>query len=246
MISNAQYKAKNFGPVFGQSFEDKIVSLAIDSVNSFIDIGANDGISLSNTYYFAENGAEGICFEPNHDVFRLLRRVYKNSNTVVLVNEAIGHNTREAVLYRSGYGGLLSSIVDSPKTKIDNARPDQTKIRPLEYWLELYPQFRTVDLLSIDVEGAEKEVLKGIDFNQFEAKIVIIEIDNPDSREVDDCLQILYSHGYRPFARNQFNCFLSGPSLQVSKARLANIKLVSSLIQVVESRDELGIQIVDI
>lgn len=59
LIENGQEKAKQLGPVFGQCFEDKIVSLTLGSVSNFIDIGANDGLTLSNTYYFAWTGAAG-------------------------------------------------------------------------------------------------------------------------------------------------------------------------------------------
>jgi hypothetical protein len=152
----------------------------------------------------------------------------------VLVDEAIGSTTEEATLYRSGYRGLLSSLILSQTTD-HSSSPDTVKIRPLSYWLDFYPQFRKVDLLSIDVEGAELSVLQGIDFAAFEARIIIIEIDNPDTNAVQQALNILYAHQYRPFARNHHNLFLASQATRISDSALAQIKFLSSSIQLVEN-----------
>jgi hypothetical protein len=39
---------------------------------------------------------------------------------------------------------------------------------------------KTVDLLSLDVEGAELEVLRGIDHNEYEFRFICVECRNPE------------------------------------------------------------------
>ena len=58
---------------YAQHGEDKLVEqLLPNGVNSFIDIGANDGVLFSNTYKFAKNGARGLCLEPSRSSYNKL------------------------------------------------------------------------------------------------------------------------------------------------------------------------------
>ena len=148
----------------------------LGQVRSFIDIGANDGITFSNTFYFAELGAAGLCFEPGRDVYALLQRVHKKNSAVLCINEAIAKTQRTVVLYEDGYAGLLSSLHPSGKNQT-LVKTRSVTARPLSYWLDRYERFRSVDLLSIDVEGGERSVPESIDFGRFSAKIIIAEID---------------------------------------------------------------------
>ena len=62
---------------YSQYQQDKIIDILLKSKSSgyFIDIGAHDGISFSNSYFFEiYRNYDGICFEPNPDVFQKLRQ----------------------------------------------------------------------------------------------------------------------------------------------------------------------------
>ena len=50
---------------------------------------------------------------------------------------------------------------------------------------------KEIDFLSLDVEGAELEVLKGIDFNKFSFKFMLIEV-----RDIKRMESFLLQHGY--------------------------------------------------
>ena len=59
---------------YAQHGEDKLIELLLPGgVNTFIDIGANDGVLFSNTYKFAKLGAKGLCIEPSISAFRKLK-----------------------------------------------------------------------------------------------------------------------------------------------------------------------------
>ena len=49
-----------------------------------------------------------------------------------------------------------------------------------------------IDLLSLDAEGAEIPILKGIDFNKYRFKYMLIE-----SRSIDKLSEFLSHHGYQ-------------------------------------------------
>jgi len=77
----------------------------------FLDIGAHDGESLSNSKFFEEElGWSGICIEPNPDVFKLL----KENRNCICINKAI-YSKKGTVLFskNSGRTEMLSGIVDS-------------------------------------------------------------------------------------------------------------------------------------
>lgn len=216
-IQDARRKADEFGPVFSQCFEDLIIQNILGPIQSFIDIGANNGLLFSNTYFFAQKGAAGLCFEPSPAVYKTLKRVHRGNRQIVCINEAIANTSKKAKLYESGYSGLLSSLQKEALSETIS-ETNEVFARPLSYWLDIYPQFNSVDLLSIDVEGSELDVIKGIDFSLFYAKIVVIEIKPIEEHET--VLLILVSHGYRIFARNPHNYFLSGPGMEINQTHL--------------------------
>jgi hypothetical protein len=99
--------------------------------------------------------------------------------------------------------------------------------RPLKHWIEIYPDFRSIDLLSVDVEGEEKSVLESIDFEGFAAKLIIVENDNPELSEIMQVHSILVNNGYRLFARNPFNCFYAGAEKAIDDGMLREIQSLS-------------------
>jgi hypothetical protein len=48
--------------------------------------------------------------------------------------------------------------------------------------LKLYSAPHKIDYISIDVEGAEIDVLKGFDFSEYDVKMFSIEYENEDNR----------------------------------------------------------------
>ena len=48
---------------YAQHGEDLLVEQLLGEIESFIDIGANDGVLFSNTFQFAKKGARGLCVD---------------------------------------------------------------------------------------------------------------------------------------------------------------------------------------
>lgn len=152
----------------------------------FIEIGAHDGISFSNTKRLEELGWTGICIEPIPEVFSRLEK----NRTCTTICCAISKTLGVADFYRNeGYTEMLSGLVDDfhpmhkqrldreNKTYSANTKIIQVATRPLS---EIFPQ-GTIHYLSIDVEGAEMSVLQSIDWTATHIDFISVEDNYNDT-----------------------------------------------------------------
>jgi len=150
----------------------------------FIDIGANDGVSLSNTYYLEkELGWSGICFEPIPDIFSKLD---KNRDCIKIMAGVADKVSTEKFTFVDGPSHMLSGMTkeynEQHKQRIK--KEIQTlggSIKELDVQcvvlndiLEEHKMYN-IDYLSLDTEGNEFKILKNIDFNKFKIKVMTVE-----------------------------------------------------------------------
>jgi FkbM family methyltransferase len=133
---------------------------------TFVDIGANDGIIFSNTYFLETMGWGGIAIEPIHSVYNELT---KNRHCVT-VNGCISPRSGKR-LFRvvSGYPEMLSGLVEEYDPRHLNRISNEIETHGGKYedievdcynFNELLENngISQVDYLSIDVEGAELNI----------------------------------------------------------------------------------------
>jgi FkbM family methyltransferase len=156
---------------------------------------------FSNTYLFARHGASGICFEPSKSTYWKLRLFHCLHPKVRCVNEGISESEARLSFVSEGYEGLTSFLSEPANGASDH---DSVTVRPLSYWIQRWPRFRSVDFVSIDTEGHELSVLRGIDFQTFSTKCFIIETDKTSSHEIEE---ILKKAGYQARLTNGLNTF---------------------------------------
>ena len=187
---------------YAQHGEDRLVELLLpNGVNSFIDIGANDGVLFSNTYKFAKNGARGLCVEPSKNSYKKLKLNHLFHRNITCINTAISNTNGEIYLCELGYESTLSSV--STKKTNNSYAVDCLTFNNI---LENNPKFIEVDLLTIDAEGHEKEILQGLTESNFKAKIIIIESDKTQSEAL---LKLSALRKYNAFYFNGVNTLLT-------------------------------------
>ena len=187
---------------YAQHGEDRLVELLLpNGVNSFIDIGANDGVLFSNTYKFAKNGARGLCVEPSKNSYKKLKLNHLFHRNITCINTAISNTNGKIYLCELGYESTLSSV--STKKTNNSYAVDCLTFNNI---LENNPKFIEVDLLTIDAEGHEKEILQGLTESNFKAKIIIIESDKTQSEAL---LKLSALRKYNAFYFNGVNTLLT-------------------------------------
>lgn len=150
----------------------------------FVDIGAHDGISINNTYFYEkELGWTGICIEPIPAVFERLRA---NRNCICINGGIASFRGKGKFLNIMGAPEMLSGLVDkyasqhALRVDYELARDGGKKqIIEIECFklndlLEEY-NLHHVDYLSIDTEGGELEILKSIDYKKYDISVIDVE-----------------------------------------------------------------------
>lgn len=192
---------------YAQDGEDKIVSSLLGKVNFFIDIGANDGITQSNTFRFALAGASGVCFEPASVPFKRLQALYRSNPRVTCRNCAISDRARETELVATPISGLshIPETADSNHHRMIYApyladmAHETVQVLPFDEAIAGCNVPSVVDLLSIDVEGHELNVLKSVPFDRFCFRAIVLETHIRDEwrhRDYDQIVQLLLAAGY--------------------------------------------------
>jgi FkbM family methyltransferase len=148
-----------------------------ESQGYFLDFGAFDGVTISNTYFLEKHlHWGGICVEPNPSYYPQLCA----SRSVITVNAALWFDSRLSMSLVDAHG--LSSFEqfareDSQSERRMNARRRDVAvdtINPNEL-LERFQAPSKIHYLSLDVEGAEYDVISSIDLNMWRIALCTIE-----------------------------------------------------------------------
>jgi FkbM family methyltransferase len=165
----------------------------------FIEAGAFDGYRYSVTYPFEAVGWTGLLVEPLPEQCRqcAARRPHSRVvNAVLSRRDATGLSQFNVV--KDQYGGMLSHVDGFGYVGKDHLEI-QTVPVPYSNLNTLLADYRgVIDLVVIDVEGAEHDVLDGFDLNRYRPRVLLIEVD-PENQAA--LLALLRPYPYVPAAR---------------------------------------------
>jgi FkbM family methyltransferase len=183
---------------YGLEGLDRKLEPYIDFDNGvFVEAGANDGVTQSNTAYFARHrGWHGLLIEPIPDLALRCRLARPES---IVENCALVPVGADGDSVPMTYCGLMS-VVDGgwsdPAAEKDHVEIGR-KIQSLETYRVSVPgrcmsalldehKMTRVDLLSLDVEGFERQALEGLDLSRHRPSFILVEARFRD--EIDDLL----------------------------------------------------------
>lgn len=168
----------------------------------FVDVGARDGVVNSNTYYLEQFlGWSGILVEPHPDLYSQCLITRMNP----VVNRACSDEAGRVDFVKFleeplGNSGLLSTFPNRDRLEAINHEVIEVSAEGLTSILDRLNAPRYIDYLDIDTEGHEEGVLRSIDFQRYEFRVVSCEV-NPESRRFTAIADLLSKWHYRPVFR---------------------------------------------
>ena len=199
-IKQSELQKDNYMSQYGQ---DKFIAEHFNFLKNgvFIDIGANDGKTLSNTYFLEkELSWSGLAVEPSPKVFKRL----KVNRNCILLNACISDESGTAeFLELSGHTEMLSGLVDKYHQKhlkriddeINEFSGEKNYIQVPCYRLEdIMKEYKLnkIDYLNIDIEGGEFDLLRSINFDNIEIDVIGVE----NNYKEDKIKNYLHGYGY--------------------------------------------------
>ena len=152
----------------------------------FVEAGANDGVSQSNTLYFEKyHQWRGILIEPIPDLAAQCKR---NRPRCVVENCALvpfNYPDSEVEMHYCNLMSLVKGAMKSPEKDLAHVTIGCEVQRLQTYDLRVPARTLTaileqhavtaIDLFSLDVEGFELNVLQGLDFDRYRPRFMLIE-----------------------------------------------------------------------
>jgi FkbM family methyltransferase len=225
-------KLKSFWPTmtgignvtFSQFGEDIIMLRMLERYGvsdiSYLDIGANEPISSSNTYSFYLRGYYGVLIEPNADLCTMLKKVRPHDK---VLNFGIGSdNQTEADYYMFGKkhtaintfsreeainyekeGMPIKQVVKLPLKNVNDVIAENFKGGPT--------------IISLDVEGLDETILQNLDFEKYQPLLVCVETVGYNAKGAlikrKSILDLMAKSGYFVYADTHVNTIFCSKSL---------------------------------
>jgi FkbM family methyltransferase len=166
---------------------------------SLVDVGANDGKSISNSYPFIKRGWDAVCIEPHPVAFAKLERLHRGNEKVKCLNIGCS-NVRGILPLHIGSDGELGSLSTFSKDQnewFDLHRTSETlqvNVERLSEALKALNWPQNFGLLSLDTEGLDLMVLEGLDLQLHSPAVIITEVYAPTE---EPKAKFLEAHGYK-------------------------------------------------
>jgi FkbM family methyltransferase len=169
----------------------------------YVDIGAAEGILCNNTVTFDKGyNWKGICIEPNSISFNKLK---ENRPDAECLNIAIADTEDDLEYWEiigeasclSGLKELMSAehqeiIIKEVKRYKDTLNKIKIKCTTFSSLKKLIPN-NNINYLSIDAEGADFNIIKSINYKEYNIDLISVEADH----SFDAIKLHLYNNGYK-------------------------------------------------
>ena len=154
----------------------------------FVEFGAFDGVTYSNTFLLERTGWNGMLIEPIMEAFLQCQENRKARSIHGLVDPVFSGVEGSVEVIKAGLQSSHSIEASGNKSdRVDFEIIDETKRRQAKFAgnIEATPllnlhdlldhETERVDFISIDVEGAEALIVEGFDFNKYNVRAACVE-----------------------------------------------------------------------
>lgn len=166
---------------FSQEKQDQFVDNYLKEKRNgiFLEVGAANGVRLSNSLFFErERGWSGLLIEPNRKYYDELVTVHRKSYIVNSCLSLDGKISTANFITADLIGGVEEGYTDSMRERVKSEFPNAEQVEVLcipIYSILQEINMKHIDFFTLDVEGAELQILKTIPFNNVTINVFCIE-----------------------------------------------------------------------
>ena len=192
---------------YSQEGEDLILSRYFEqrSSGTYVDIGAHHPFRFSNTYLFYRRGWSGINVDAMPGSMAAFKKFRARDTNV---ETGVGRTSGSLPFYIFDDPALNTFdqrlAMDRSKGEHRVIRTQSVKLATLDQILEEHlPAGRSIDFLSVDVEGYDLDVLQSKSWDRLRPELIVIETYSKgiDSWLADPSTRFLRSVGYEPLSK---------------------------------------------
>ena len=155
----------------------------------FLDVGSADGTMESNTKALEERSWKGICIDPFP--------ANMQGRTCTMVKEVVSSVSGETIkFHQSGLLGGIAATLGKWKDVAEQAPAVEFTTVTLAEILERNRAPSFIHFMSLDIEGAELEALKGVPFDKYRFGAMAIEHNDEEPKRTE-IMKLLEERGYR-------------------------------------------------
>lgn len=181
---------------YSQANQDRWV---VDMLNHkkngfFLDVGAFDGVDISNTYVLEKKfNWDGICIDADPVNFKKLTK----ERNVTCINCAVSNES--GTIDFSGNKGAGSHVSENGSQSIES--------KTMEDILRQNNCPKIIDYISLDIEGHEVKALEKFPFDEYEFKLMTVEhnLYLGDKEHKNKIKEILLKNGYKIYKEDVIN-----------------------------------------
>jgi FkbM family methyltransferase len=198
---------------YSQNQEDlKVAQFFSGKTGTLLELGANDGKTLSNSLALIENGWSAILLEPSPSVFPELEKRHIANIYVECINIAITEENGTFLLQDSGPhikgGSDLALVSTFKKSETTKWRQSGVKFKSVPVdgltWKTFIQRYDVaqLDFISIDCEGMDLQILSEIDFDLHKTTCICVEWNGKDEASFT---RVVSKYGFSLLDKNPEN-----------------------------------------
>lgn len=201
---------------YSQHYEDIILDKLFQSQKDglYLDIGCHEPTRINNTYRLYKRGWSGICVDASADYERDFKNL-RPRDTYVQVG--IGKQANSPMKFYEFSAPALSTFSTDLASQYQAqghalVRTSQIPVITLSELCKRHVKERTIDLLSLDIEGYDLEALESLDWETHKPRAICVETKpsgdiqeeslGEDQASIDSFLR---KRGYKIYAHTSVN-----------------------------------------
>ncbi len=208
---------------YAQNLEDYHLSLLFEGepAGTYVDVGGGHPVADNVSFYFYLKGWRGLVVEPQSKLASIYAQVRPRDRTVsMLAGAQDGEVDFHTVDKLHGFSTTIEANASSARAFGVDYATTRMPVRRLSRLIDEAGLDR-IDFLKIDVEGAEAQVLSGIDWQRHRPRVILVEAIEPGSMADASAKwePLITRQGYTFAFFDNLNRFYVADEAQALKAR---------------------------